>query len=57
MLPLAGFAVGWALAGNLDWLPVSREESQTTTPEETPRPQNPSIPSEDVTGSDIPGLS
>lgn len=57
MLSLAGFVAGWALAGNTDWLLASRERPQAAAPEEAPRPQNPSIPSEDVTGSDIPGLS
>lgn len=58
MLPLTGFAVGWALAGNADWLLASREEPQRNpAPENPPRPINPSIPDEDVTGSDIPGLS
>lgn len=57
MFTLAGFAVGWALAGDANWLLASREEPQTIAPEEAPRPQNPSIPSEDVSGSDIPSLS
>lgn len=57
MLSLAGFVAGWTLAGNADWLLASRERPQAAAPEEAPRPQNPSIPSEDVTGSDIPGLS
>ncbi|MBA2375546.1 MAG: hypothetical protein ACR2N0_04765 [Rubrobacteraceae bacterium] len=58
MLSLAGFIVGVILAGDDGQLLASREQQVgDAAPEETPRAQSPSIPREDVTGSDISGLS
>lgn len=58
MLSLAGFTVGVVLAGDDGQLLASRGQLSNAAPEETPQPaQNPSIPEEDVTGSDISALS
>ncbi|MGH3089132.1 MAG: hypothetical protein ACRDSJ_17685 [Rubrobacteraceae bacterium] len=58
ILPLAGFAVGWTLAGNDEWLLASREDPEDIEPVEQPPPvSSPSVPQTDVDGSDIPDLS
>lgn len=57
MLPLAGFAVGWVFADRDGWLLASQERPRAVEPVDQPLPQNPSLPDEDVDGSDIPGLS
>lgn len=57
MLPLAGFTVGWVLSERSGWLLASQEQPSESETVEQPLPQNTSLPSEDVDGSDIPGLS
>lgn len=62
MLLLAGVTIGWALAGNVDRFLAPGEQqsniqSDDDATEAPPDPRNLSIPSEDVSGSDIQGLN
>lgn len=57
ILPLAGFTAGWILSDRSGWLLASQERPNEAETLDQPPPQSTSIPSEDVDGSDIPGLN